>query len=298
MDIKEIGRGVMFTYTANESPIGEYSTYLVNGDNNLYLCDSFLGPKSMEPIKDYIADQGWQDKPMVVFLSHSDWDHVWGTCAFAGATVIAHDKCAQRMYDRGQLELERYAQYQEGEIRLIYPSLTFENRISFREDGMDFIYAPGHTVDSAICLNRRDSTLFVGDLVERPQPVISHHDLETYIDTLERLQGLKAETMISSHSGLVTEQDIKDNIQSIRDFQELAQAADKDEDSIEHKLYTLLMYEDAIQQTTGDSFDYISFQKDLWKSLEKDYLSSEMALLRSVTHEDLELALQSYMAGL
>jgi len=301
MKIEKIGsRGTMFTFAEQESALGEYTVYLINGNHRLYLCDTHLGPKSMDPIKEYLRSQGL-DKPLVIFLSHSDWDHVWGVCAFDKPLVAAHEICARNIIERGPLELQRYASYQNGEIRLVPPNLTFDSRMFFADDGVEFIYAPGHTVDSAICYDHRDSVLYAGDLVEKPLPAIGWHDLENYIDTLEFLAETPAKVVITSHSGIVTREDIEDNLDYIRECQELVQKEpDEDDDDADYlrKLYTLLLYEDAIAQTLGGDFDYLSFQRLLWQSLDMDYLSSESALLRNVDYEDLKLALESYMAGL
>ena len=301
MKIEKIGsRGTAFTFEEQESALGEYTVYLINSDNRVYLCDTHLGPKSMEPIKEYLQAQGL-NKPLVIFLSHSDWDHVWGVCAFANLLVAAHELCAQKIIQRGPLELQRYASYQNGDIRLVTPNLTFDSRLLFADDGVEFIYAPGHTVDSAICFDHRDSALYAGDLVEKPQPAIGWHDLENYIDTLEYLRENPAQVIITSHSGIVTREDIEDNLDYIRDCQEIVQKEpDEDDGDADYlrKLYTLLLYEDAIAQTVGGDFDYAAFQRQLWQSLEMDYLSSETALLRNADYEELKLALESYMAGL
>lgn len=296
-------RGVALTFEGDECPLGGFTVYLVIGEHNIYLCDTHLGPESMELIKEYLRDKGLTDKPLVIFLSHADWDHIWGVCAFDKPLVVAHEKCAKRIYARGYLEMERYAHFMKGDIRLVYPGLTFDNRLSFREDGVEFIYAPGHTVDSAICYDSRDKVAYVGDLVEKPQPSVSSHDIETYIETLERLKALDAKVLVSSHSGLVDEKDIEENIQFILRFQDIAlsEPAEDDTGSSEdmiRKIYTLLMYEDAIEQTAGDSFDYLDFQREFWTSLDMDYRNSLSALLKNIRHEELKLALESYMTGL
>ena len=303
MKIEKIGsRGVLFTMEANDSAFAEdYYIYLINGEKDLYLCDTHVGPKSMEPIQQYLAANGLDTKPLVIFHSHSDWDHIWGACAFPGATVVAQHRSLQRLYDRGYLELQRYAKFQNGEVRLVPPAITFDSRMLFCEDGVEFISAPGHTDDSAICYDRKDSVLYLGDLVERPRPVIQAHDLETYIETLEEIKGIAAQIMLTSHSGWVSKEDIEDNIAYIQQFQDIALGSSEGDSEVGEmirKCYTLLMYEDAIAQTVGNEFDYLTFQKELWHSLELDYLSSASALLRNVEYEELKLALESYMAGL
>lgn len=303
MKIEEIGnRGVLFTIEAQDSAFAEdYYIYLINGEKNLYLCDTHVGPASMEPIKEYLVDNGLNKKPLVILHSHSDWDHIWGACAFPGATVVSQHRSLRRLYDRGYLELQRYGKFQNGEVRLVPPTITFESRMLYCEDGVEFIAAPGHTDDSAICYDRRDSVLYVGDLVERPHPIIQAHDLETYTESLEGIKGMAAQVMISSHSGQVNLEDIQDNITYIQQFQDIALGStgeDSEVGEMIRKRYTLLMYEDAIARTVGDGFDYLTFQQQLWHSLEFDYLNSTSALLGNVDYEELKLALESYMAGL
>jgi hypothetical protein len=58
------------------------------------------------------------------------------------------------------------------------------------------------------------------------------------------------------------------------------------------------MYEDAILQTAGDSLDYLTFQREFWRSLDLDYLNPESVLLQSLSAEDLKLALESYLIEL
>ena len=203
---------------------------------------------------------------------------------------------------RGPLELQRYASFQNGEVSLINPHLTFDSSILFADDGVEFIYAPGHTEDSAICYDHRDAVLYAGDMVERPQPCIGWHDLEKYIDTLEYMREQPIQVIVSSHSGIVSPKDIEDNLDYLRQCQEIVEGstavdAEKDRDYL-RKLYTLLLYEDAIAHTAGDDFDYASFQRQLWQSLDMDYLTSISSLLNNVEHEELKLALESIMAGL
>lgn len=304
MKIERIGsRGVLFTLEGQEGALaGDYHIYLIEGENTVYLCDTHLGPKSMEPIQEYLRENGLDRKELVIFLSHSDWDHVWGVCAFPGAKVVAQHRLLKRLYDRGHLELQRYADYQNGEVKLVYPTLTFESKLTFCQDGVEFISAPGHTSDSAICYDRRDSVLYLGDLVETPHPAIQAHDLETYVETLEDIIELKARVMVTTHSGRVSGKDIEDNIAYIQEFQETALSEPAPGDSKEadmiRKQYVLLLYEEAISQTTRDKFDYLAFQKELWGSLELDYLKPRLTLLQEADYEELKLALQSYMAGL
>jgi glyoxylase-like metal-dependent hydrolase (beta-lactamase superfamily II) len=297
MRIEEIGRrGRTFTFTGTESALGDYTVYLIEGEKRFYLCDTHLGPRSMEEIIEYIKGRGVA-KPLVVFLTHSDWDHIWGVCAFAKPLVVAHELCAHNIAQRGELDLQRYANYRRGDVWLVPPTLTFDSRLTFADDQVEFIHAPGHTADSALCHDRQDGVIYLGDLVERPRPVIGWHDLEKYIDTLEFLGEQPARAFVSSHSGLVTLEDIEKNLTFLRSCQySLQKEGLQAEDTGLNKLYTLLLFEEAIAETLGQSFDYRAFQLRLWQSLDLDYLDTVPNLLKNVTREELRLALESLLA--
>lgn len=300
MKIKTLGRGTLFTFESQDCPLGGGdSVYLIEGKNTVYLCDTHLGAKSMEPVAAYLQDQNIAGKDLVVFLSHSHWDHIWGAAAFPDATIVAHNLCRERIAQQGPLELMRNNQYQNGKVRLILPRLTFDSCLAYNDDDIEFIYAPGHTVDSAVCYDRRDKVLYVGDLVEKPHPAVCWHDLETYLDTMELISGLQAATIVSSHSGVVDASDIAENCNYIREFQaKVSGASDAEGDSMPRKLYLLLLYEDAIAQTKGSNFDYAAFHQEFWQSLDMDYLLPVSALLREISCDDLKTALESYLVQL
>lgn len=300
MKIEKIGtRGTIFTFAEAESALGEYSCYLIEGNKRFYLCDTHLGPRSMEPIKKYMATLA-PAKPLIIFLSHSDWDHIWGSCAFTNALVVTHELCARYISERGLLELTRYEDYQNGSVLLVEPGLTFDNRLSFADDGVVFYSAPGHTADSACCQDLRDNITYVGDLIERPEPVISWHDIEAYITTLETLEEQEGVEYISTHSGIVHKEDIELNLEYLRRCQQLLSEEPSriDHSNSLHKQHILLLYEDAVAQVKGKDFDYTAFQQGLWRSLSMDYSQPVPTLLGQVDYETLKLALESQLADL
>lgn len=291
MIINNVGsRGAIFTFSAREYPAaGDISLYLITGNNKIFLCDSHLGPDSMEYIKQYTA--GISHKELILFNSHSDWDHIWGNCAFPGSTIIAHKACRERMLERGQFDLERFQRYHNGSIVLKLPNLTFDSKIVFEDDDLEFIYAPGHTADSAICYDRKDSVLFAGDLIEYPIPYLSYSDLEAYMKTLEYLKTFKAKTIICSHSGIVDSRLIDANLAYIESIYSVKTVEVKDsEDFINVHDYNiknllLLRYENIARKKSGNAFNFVAFR-------------SEFLNLGNMTYENLEEALKSYVEKL
>jgi len=283
--IQEIGiRGVIFTYE------DDISVYLIKGDHHNVLCDTHLGPLSMAVIKEYLLTQ-IVPKELLVFNSHSDWDHIWGNCAFEGAKIIGHETARRRMQEIGDYELNRLEKFHNGEIKLNYPNLTFSDKLTFEDEDIEFSYAPGHTIDSSLCFDRRDSVLFVGDLVESPIPYLDYYDLDAFIKTLETIRDFPAKIKLSAHSGMVSDDLIERNLSYVRGIQ-LGQpiAPEMIGSSTEVHQYNLnnrllLKYEPLIREKFGQNFDYLSFR-------------SNFLDLGQVNSNDFEAELGKYLQGL
>lgn len=282
MLIEKIGnRGVMFTFADN------ITVYLIDAGKKYFLCDTHLGPYSMEYIKQYICCQG-HEKEAIIFNSHADWDHIWGNCAFANAVIIGHEACRKRMQEIGPFDLARLPEYHRGQITLVLPNLTFSDKMSFEDEGVNFIHSPGHTMDSALCFDRKDSVLFVGDLVEDPIPYLDDYDLDIYLKTLEFIKSFPARIKISSHSGIVDNTLIDRNISYVKDIfagKSIDGAKYKDYQSV-HK-YNLnnrlfLPFERTVREKLGERFDY-------------GFLRSEFTHLENMSHEELKEAMAGYL---
>ncbi len=310
MKIEKIGkRGVFFTFGEGDSPF-EFSTsvYLINAKEKVFLCDTHTGPKSMDIIKEYISANGWSSKELIVFNSHSDWDHVWGNCAFGGVTIIGHEKTKNRMRERGSYDLERLRRFRNGEVELMLPNLTFAESIEFEEEGIEFVYAPGHTVDSSICIDNEDSVIFAGDLIEYPLPLLNHYDLQGYLQSLEAIRDRSAEVILSAHSGIVSKELLGNSIDYIRDLIDSGiemSADERDEEWQDSHFYNVKnimfqRYVDAVKQLMGDKFDHKHFIKEFWNSVDPEYNNTDMesTYFHNTDYKTLEAAIKSCMAKL
>ena len=130
-------------------------------------------------------NNGQQEKPVVVFNSHADWDHIWGNCFFKEAMILGHENCRIRIQKDGPADLKRNAMRQQGEVILVPPTATFEESYVFDDDEIEFFYSPGHTIDSSSCFDHKEKVLFVGDNVESDVPYVNHLNFDTYISSLQ-----------------------------------------------------------------------------------------------------------------
>ena len=210
MKVEQIGeRGRLLTFDDG------ISLYLISGRHLHLLCDTHLGPISMNDVCEILPVSPVNHR-LLIFNSHSDWDHIWGNSVFKDHLIIGHESCRQRMLERGAFDLAQNATQKRGDVVLTPPNLTFSDRLTLEDEEIVFWYAPGHTVDSSVCYDTVDKVLYLGDLVEDPIPYLDAYDLDQYIDTLTSLLDHPARILVSAHSGLVTKDLIKRNIGYIR----------------------------------------------------------------------------------
>lgn len=216
MKVQDIGsRGVLFTfYELDGYPT---NVYVIRGDHHTFVCDTFLGPECMEEITHHLRYH-YGETPYIIFNSHYHWDHVWGNCAFESAPILAHRLCRELMKEKGRRELDEHEEYEAGDVELILPSVTFTEQIEFRDEQVEFFYSPGHTEDSASCLDRKDKILFVGDNVEVPIPYLFSKDLRAYEETLENYLATEYDRMILGHGSSPGRSVIQENLEYIRAF--------------------------------------------------------------------------------
>jgi len=189
----------------------DISVLVIIGKRYTVLCDTHLGPESMREVIEFLASVPHPEN-LFIFNSHSDWDHIWGNCAFPDAIIASHTTCRKRMMERGAFDLSRECAKTKGCVQIQLPNLTFDTMLVLEDDDIEFWYAPGHTIDSSVCFDRKGRNLYLGDLVEDPIPYIDYDRLDIYINTLELIISLPAENLISAHSGIVTRDLIRSNI--------------------------------------------------------------------------------------
>lgn len=222
MQVKQIGsRGILFTFSDLVGTDYDCTTniYVIHGREHVFICDTFLGPDAVEPVRDYVETH-FPGKPVILFNSHADWDHIWGNCAFSSSLIIAHRACRNRIQQEGLVKLAEHAPFRRGAVELVLPNLTFDDRIGFPEEGVEFFHSPGHTVDSATCYDRVDRVLFVGDNIEDPIPYLTPDSLGAYPASLRQYLHLRAEWIIPGHGELATKELIRRNLEYIERFKE------------------------------------------------------------------------------
>lgn len=276
------------TFLPEDFGFMETSVYLIAGTANLFIVDTHLGP---DPVFRAIAlltsnlksgeigrpGQDGDNLPAgdgsqasidgmkrVIFNTHSDYDHVWGNCACPDGIVISHEICRRTMAESGNFILRRLREQAVGDFELVLPELTFTDRLNFADEGVSFVHTPGHSADSASCIDTVDRIIFAGDLLESPIPCLGWHRLDEYLRTLDWLLGMsETHTILSSHSGEADRRLIEANAEYVKSVSEGRACVVPAEAEAAHQgnLKNLVMsrWEDTWRMKLGDLFDPIHF---------------------------------------
>lgn len=200
---EQIDEGII-RFIKEDCPYFYSATLLLGAEGNI-LFDTLLGPQDMEPVRD-VLDREDPGKPLFIILSHSHWDHVYGTKAFPGVPVIAHTLCGKYMENEGRQVLQDFQR--EGRftgVELVRPNIVFNGFLTLfsGENRVEVLHTPGHTADSVSLYIPAKGVLVAGDTVEDPLPMLEWTGHTTdFLSTLDNLLGLPVRTVIPSHGSV------------------------------------------------------------------------------------------------
>lgn len=216
MKVQEVGtRGFFFSF---DDPY-RTNLYVINGEQYLFICDTFLGPEPMKEVLSFLEEKEFTSKPIIVFNSHHDYDHIWGNQCFKDSIILAHNLCRKKIEEIGESDLKDYVDHKKGDVELTLPNVLFSEKVIFVEEGVEFFHSPGHTEDSSSCYDQIDEVLFVGDNIETPLPYLRKLNLKNYTETLDDYIARKPIVILSGHDDLMfTDKLIRENLEYLKNF--------------------------------------------------------------------------------
>lgn len=173
------------------------------GRETAVVWDSLSHPDDMQAILPLV-----ENRRLVVVYSHADWDHVWGTAAFAACrpVVIGQSHCRERFTGDVPVTLAERQVAEPGlwdAVELVPPDIVFDHKYFLDLGGLTLqIFAlAGHSPDSVVGFLPEYGLLFMGDTVETPLPCVPPEcPLEKWLDELHRWQqDTRVKTVIPAH---------------------------------------------------------------------------------------------------
>ena len=135
-------------------------------DDGAVIIDTLLYPEETMRMKRYVEERMGSHVRYVI-NTHFHADHSTGTCFFPDAQVISHRLCRDMLATRGRESLKRMqAEAKEfGQVKLVLPSITFDDELRLCLGGINFRLrpSPGHSPDSITCLVEEAEVLFAAD---------------------------------------------------------------------------------------------------------------------------------------
>jgi len=179
---------------------------LIVTDQGCILIDTLPFPQEAAQIADFvnqICPAGVQQ----IVITHYHADHTYGTFLFPQATVVAHATTRDLLIQKGIDALtEAKSQAAELEdVELVLPSVVFDSgelTLHIGKKTLQLIHSPGHTPDSIVVYVVEDKILFAADTL-LPVPTIFDGDLDTLIQSLERLKELPIECLVRGHGEVI-----------------------------------------------------------------------------------------------
>lgn len=154
-------------------------------------------------------------KYLVNTISHAD--HIYGSCFFPDAELVAHELCREMMIEHGYKSLKQAQEYtpelRQVEIRL--PKLVFNEGLVLRlgDKTVHLIHSPGVSPDLCAVHVREDKVLFASDLM-MPVPLIATNfsDVEAFKRSLRNLHDYNLECIVQGHGDILLRGEVTSSI--------------------------------------------------------------------------------------
>ncbi|MEZ4620935.1 MAG: MBL fold metallo-hydrolase [Caldilineaceae bacterium] len=152
---------------------------------------------------------------LVNTISHAD--HVYGSCFFPEAELVAHETCREMLREHGQQALdeakEHVPELRDVEIRL--PKLVFNEGLLLRLGGktVHLIHSPGPSPELCAVHVREDKVLFASDLM-MPVPLIAtpFSNIEDFQRSLLNLHDYNLECIVQGHGDILLRGEVTSSI--------------------------------------------------------------------------------------
>ncbi|MHA1910542.1 MAG: MBL fold metallo-hydrolase [Candidatus Kariarchaeaceae archaeon] len=222
MRVRKVGKRGFVVSFENDYIGDTTNVYVINTEETIFVCDTFLGSNSMEKVVNYeeLKDE-FKKKKIIVFNSHFDWDHIWGNNYFKDDMIISHEKCKENMIEYGEEGLEKHGEQKEGEVELVFPKITFSDKLVFEKEGVEFFHTPGHTSGSSSCYDKIDQVLFVGDNLEKPIPYLNVAPIDDYLVSLKKYAIIQVKEFIPGHGEIATSELLDKNLAYLEEVKTL-----------------------------------------------------------------------------
>lgn len=147
-------------------------------------------------------------KPVSALINtHSHGDHTHGNFMFApDAAIIAHERCRREIIAAGRTVGALFPTIEFGDWVVAPPTVTFEDRLNVYIDDLRvelMFVGPAHTTNDIVAWIPDRKLLFTGDIIfNGGTPFALGGSVGGWLDALDRIEALGAETIVPGHGAV------------------------------------------------------------------------------------------------
>ncbi len=230
-EIVEVSAGV-FAYIQHDGSWCLNNPAFVTAGDQVIAVDACATERRTRLFRDAIAHISAQPVRTLI-NTHAHLDHTFGNYLFAeDAVIVGHANCrAEILHDAPQLPdraRQMFPSVEWGAIEVVAPSVTFQDRLSLYagELELQLIYvSPAHTNTDAIVWLPERKLVIAGDIVfHKGTPFALMGSVAGWLDALDRIRALGAETIIPGHGPVAGPEVLDDVADYLRFVQQSAKA--------------------------------------------------------------------------
>lgn len=196
-----------------QSAIFQMNSAVITTDDLVLVSDPGYLPSEVSEIRDYV-DAVKGDKPVFLFFTHSDFDHIAAFAAFPDAKTIASRELVESpIRDKQLQDIIKFDDdlYIDRPYKPVYPVIDHVieydgERLVLGKTNITFHHAFGHTDDGLLAIIEPLNAVIAGDYLSDLEFPFVYYSYHEYEKTLTRFKGLMLDrdevTLIPGHGNI------------------------------------------------------------------------------------------------
>lgn len=202
---EELAPGV-FAFVQLDGSWGLNNTGFITGADHVLAIDTCFTVRRTRALLEAVRGRAGDRDIRTLVNTHHHGDHTFGNFLVENATIIGHEKCRESVLREGLAAHRLFPGVDWGEITLAPPTVTFTDRLDLWVDDLriELIFVgPAHTTNDIVAWIPDKKLLFSGDVVfNGGAPFALAGSIGGWLDALDVIRGLGAETIVPGHGAI------------------------------------------------------------------------------------------------
>ena len=208
----------VFAYVQLDGSWGLNNTGFLLGRKHVLAIDTCFTERRTRALIDALRSRAGTRPVRVLVNTHHHGDHTFGNYLLAGeATIVGHELCREALLREGFAAHRLFPGVEWGTVELAPPEVTFRDRLGLWLDDLrvELIHVgPAHTTNDVVAWIPERKVLYTGDVVfNGGTPFALAGSVAGWLEALDRLRALGAETIVPGH-GAVCGPQVFDDIEA------------------------------------------------------------------------------------